>query len=318
MSPKIHFVYAGSPESGAIHAPLSITYNLHQFLRSKAEVRYYAWNSHDDIPLGPEDVLLGHPDYNPLTAVQRSFNRPCRAKHLIFPFHHKRFNDNLPFDRLVQQADKVFSICGPFWYDTIEKSRFAHWKPKITRLDMAIDTTAFPYVKKEFNHRRRLLYMGSSIPNKNLPFLIQIMKSMPDVTLHWYGGDSGHPLAKLKNVKTTGWVVLNKDVAERIAKECDIMISVSDSDANPTTLLEAISWGLVVACTPESGYHNDPLFTNLHLNDVSRTVKVLRDLMATPDEELRRRSITGRQEIVNKYTWERFCNTVWDGIKQYV
>lgn len=314
----IHFVYAGTPDSGAIHAPLSITHNLYKFLSTKAETRYYVWNSHDDIPLGPNDVLIGHPDYNPLTAVQKAFSKPCRAKCLIFPFHHNRFGDNLPFDPLVRQATKVFSICGPFWYDTMGDSRFAHWKPKVTRLDMAVDANAFPYVKKEFNARRNLLYMGSSIPNKNLPFLVQVMKSMPDVTLHWYGGDSKHPLARLRNVRTTGWVVLNKETAEEIARKCDIMVSVSDSDANPTTLLEAMSWGLVAACTPESGYYNDPLFTRLYLNEVPRTVKALRALMALSDAELHYRSMAGRQEIVNKYTWDRFCTTVWDGIKEYV
>ncbi len=314
----IHFVYAGDPDSGGLHAPLSITHNLFYYLKQRTEVRFWRWDSCEDIPVEPNDIILGHPNYGSETVVQKAFKKPCKAKCLIFPLHTRRSSDNLPFNDLVSQADKFFAICGPYWYDSIGETPFASWKPKITRLDMAVQSNAFPYVKHEFKQQRRLLYMGSSIPNKNLPFLASIMRAMPDVILHWYGGDSRHPLAKFKNVKVTGWVVLNEERAKEIANNCDIMVSVSDSDANPTTLLEAMSWGLMVACTKESGYYNDPLFTELYLDNLPSTVKAIRGLLTAPAAELKQRSLVGRQEIETKYTWDRFCGTVWDGIKGYL
>jgi glycosyltransferase involved in cell wall biosynthesis len=181
---------------------------------------------------------------------------------------------------------------------------------------MAIDPVAYPYVKGEFTTRRQLLYLGSATPNKNLPFLVAIMKAMPDITLHWYGGESRHQLARLRNVRTTGWVTLDRARAEEIARNCDIMVSTSDSDANPATLLEAMAWGLVTACTKESGYYNDPLFTELPLNNVPLAVQALRGLLAAPD--LKERSLAGRREIETKYTWDIFCEKVWDGIKGYL
>lgn len=314
----LHFVYAGQPNSGSLHAALQITHNLFNFLETKTAVCYHDWTSKNDVDFGPEDLLLGHPNYDTDTVVQKIFRKPHGKKCLIFPFHHGRPADNLPFNTLVHAADKVFSICGPYWYDTIDNSAFAGWKSKITRIDMAIDPIAFPFVKTEFNQRRQLLYMGSSIPNKNLPMLAAVMRAMPDVTLYWYGGDSRHPLARLKNVRTTGWVNMNHHIAIDIAKHADIIVSVSDSDANPTTLLEAMAWGLPVACTRESGYYNDQLFTELYLNDVPRTVKALRIMMDLSNEQLKARSVAGRQEVITKYTWNRFCATVWDGIKEYV
>jgi glycosyltransferase involved in cell wall biosynthesis len=312
----IHFVYAGDPDSGAIHAPLCITNRLYYYLKARTEVKFWRWDATDDIPLGPSDILLGHPNHNPDTVIQKAFRKHCRAKCLIFPLHTRRTTDNLPFDPLVRRADKVFSICGPYWYDTLPGTPFAHWQPKITRLDMAIDPIAYPYVKGEFTTHRQLLYLGSATPNKNLPFLVAIMKAMPDITLHWYGGEGRHQLARLRNVRTTGWVSLDRARAEEITRNCDIMVSTSDSDANPTTLLEAIAWGLVTACTKESGYYNDPLFTELPLNNVPLAVKVLRGLLAIPD--LKERSLASRREIETKYTWDIFCEKVWDGIKGYL
>lgn len=314
----IHFVYAGTPNSGGLHAPLTITHYLYHFLADRVHTKFYSWDSTENIEPGPEDILLGHPHYDPKTVVQQAFQKQFRAKCLIFPFHHRRREDNWPFDPLVQKADKVFSICGPYWYDTMDRSPFAHWKSKVTRLDMAVDPTAFPYVKRSFNDNRKLVYIGSSSPNKNLPFLIKVMRAMPDVTLHWYGGDGRHPLARLPNVRTIGWTMMDRAAAERIASDCDIMVSVSDSDANPTTLLETMAWGLIPACTAESGYYNDPLFTPLYLNNLAATVRSLRTLLGMSSESLMQRSATGREAIVDKYTWLRFCTTVWDGIKEYV
>ena len=226
----------------------------------------------------------------------------------------------MPFDPLARAVDKIFSICGPYWYDTIDQTKFAHWKPKITRLDMAVDGKHFPYLRKKFNPigHRKLVYIGSNLPMKNVGYIYEIMRHMNDVKLHWYGGDPSHPLAKLPNVKVTGWVQLNRDTAQRIVDECDIFINVSTSDANPTTLLESMAWGMITACSKQSGYWKDPLFTELFTDDVQATIKALRQLLNAPEEELLKRAQVGRKEIETKYTWDRFCSTVWNELEPYV
>lgn len=317
---KIHFVYAGSPDDSRIQSPHSITRNLYYFFKNKADVKYYTWDSHDDVDVEPDDIFIGHPHYDTNTTVQRFFasGKKCRLRCTIHPLHTVRVQDNMPFDHLTKEADRVFSICGPYWYDTIEHTPFAHWKPKITRVDMAVDSNIYPYLKTNFNQigHRKLVYIGSSMPQKNLGFMYEVMKRLPTVQLHWYGGDGETPLARLPNVKTVGWVVLDKELAQKIVKECDIFINTSISDANPTTLLESTAWGLIPACTPQSGYYNDEMFTSLTLSDIEKTVQIITDLLHTPSEQLIERSLKSRKKIETHYTWNNFCNTIWNELQR--
>lgn len=317
---KIHLVYAFSPNDPQIQSPYCITKALHRYLSERAEVTYSTWDSFD-IPTGdPDAIFVGHPHYDTNTIVQkvlRDDNIKFRAKCTIHPFHTGRPEDNMPFDDLAQKADKIFSICGPYWYDTAQNTCFASWKPKMVRLDMAVDSHVFPYLRTSFNEpgNRRLVYIGSSMPQKNLGYMVKIMQSMPDVTLHWYGGDGGHPLAKLPNVKTVGWITLDRTTAEDIIKNCDIFINTSHSDANPTTLLESRAWGIITACTKESGYYNDPFFTELYLDDLQKSIQAIRGLLNTPSSELLQRAKASRQEIETRYTWDNFCEKVWSELQ---
>lgn len=321
----LHFVYAYKPDNAEIQAPHSITRNLYNYLSTRTKVIYHEWDSRKPIKLTPDDVLLGHPHYEPNTVVQRVFRDriKCKARCLIHPFHHRRPQDNMPFDFMAIQADKIFSICGPYWYDTIEQSPFAHWKPKMIRLDSAVDPAHFPFLRTptgptSFNPpgKRKLIYMGGSTPHKNLEYLTEIMAALPDVELHWFGGHD-HLLTRLKNVHYTGWQKLDQNTARNIVTNYDIMINVSCSDANPTTLTESRAWGIITACTKESGYVNDPFFTELYLGDIDRTIEAIRGLLNTPSDQLYQRAVESRAEIEHKYTWDNFCNTVWSHIAEY-
>lgn len=322
-NPACHFVYAGNPDSGIIQTPNIITHKLYYFLKTKFEtVHYYDWNHTGNIITpNPGDVIIAHPNYPENTVTNRLFSLTDNIKcyrTIIHPFHTNRTEDNWPFDHLARRADKIFAICAPYWYDTIDSTIFAHWKPKMVRMDLAVNKDVYPHLKHTFNppEARRLVYIGSSTPNKNLGYLIKIMLRLKDVTLHWYGGDKGHRLARLPNVQITGWVKLD-DYAKEICRQCDIMVSVSNSDANPTTLLETKAWGLMAACTKESGYYNDQMFEELHLDNFPRTMEVLNHLLNEDINKLSHKSLEDRKIIETKYTWERFCRTIWDGLKEH-
>lgn len=316
---RIHLVYAGDPNMGAISSPFSITHNLYYYLKERAEVLYYEWSSASRISTCKNDVVIGHPHYDPNTVLQHFYasNQECRVKCTIHPFHSLRVEDNFPFDHLTRASDAIFSICGPYWYDTIDKTLFAHWKEKMVRLDMAVSGHHFPFMRKKFNPvgKRRLLYIGSSTPHKNLGFMVQIMQKLPTVILHWYGGDGSHPLAKLPNVKTVGWTLLDTNAAMRIVDQTDIFINTSISDANPTTLLETTAWGMIGACTPQSGYYDDPMFDALDLSDLDASVHTIKQLLHAPEDILIERAINSRKMIETKYNWEVFCKKVYDKLK---
>lgn len=323
----LHLIYAGVPDSARIQAPSSITTNLYKFLSERTEVKYYRLDSIEIPEIAPEDVVLGHPIYDKNTIIQQIFRRniKCKARCLIHPFHSRIVDDNFPFDFIARQADIIFGICGPYWYDTIESTPFAHWKHKMVRLDMAIDKITFPFLRQEVGPLafkppglRKLVYIGNSTPNKNLDYMIQILTKMPEVKLHWYGGSKNHALGRLRNVSVIGWQTMNTQVAEKLVSDYDIMISTSISDANPTTLLEARAWGLITACTKESGYYNDKFFTELYLDDLNKTIAAIRGLLTTPSHELYQRAVASRAEVESKYTWANFGDTVWKHLSPYL
>lgn len=325
---KIHFAYAGSPEMGEIRSPYCITRHLYKYLQQRAEVVYYEWSSGSVINTCKNDVVIGHPNYHPNTPIVKFFNsnQECRVKCTIHPFHSLRVDDNFPFDPLVRTADAYFAICGQYWYDTIGGTAFSHWKEKMVRLDMAVNKDEFPFVRTKFNPpgQRKLVYIGSSTPHKNLNFMTQVMQKLPNVTLHWYGGDGGHPLSRLPNVKAIGATGvfqnivsgINPKMAKVIVDETDIFINTSISDANPTTLLETTAWGCIGACTPQSGYYNDPMFEELSLNDIDRTIATIKKLLYEPSEVLMQKAIANRRIIEENYNWDVFCNKVWTKLKE--
>lgn len=312
---NIVLVYAGDPNHSNPRAPYSITYHLYQFLKERANVVYYDWCHTGPIDLPDNAIILGHPNYDHNTVVQRIFRegRPCRARCLIHPFHTRRPEDNLPFDDLVRMCDRHFPICGPYWTDTIAETEFRSWFPKMFRLDMALDTEHFSFRRNHFRPigKRRLIYCGSSMPQKNLGLMTEMMKRLPDVELHWYGGHLDHPLAKLRNVRTTGWSDLTPGLLDKMVGDCDIFVNTSVSDASPTAMLEGAATGFVVACTPESGIYDNAMVSELSLNDVHHNVNVVRDLLNAPEEHLMDRARAARQEIERTHTWPRFCERLW-------
>lgn len=325
--PKIHFVYAGDPGIGEIRSPYCITKNVYNFLKNKCienpdwGLTYHDWCHVGRIDSGPDDIIIGHPNYPPDTIIQQSFrSSPCRAKFTIHPIHTKIVESNMPFDHLIREADGFFGICGPYWYDTMQDTPFAHWKPKMTRLDMAVDTNHFPFSKEQMNpvSNRKLLYIGSDIVHKNLAYLCQIMEKLPDQELFWYGGHTQHALSRLPNVKVTGNVTLNADLAKHLCNTCDLMVNVSSSDANPTTLLETSAWGLPVACTPSSGYYGGEQFYEIPENNPIAAANVIRNIINMPSEELDKRRMANFELIRSHYTWDNFCNKIWDVLKLHL
>lgn len=319
---KINLVYAFHPGSDQTCSPFCITNYLYKYLSERAEVTYDVWDSMNIPKADPESVFLGHPNYDPNTIVQQVFRRNIefRAKCTIHPFHHQMVEANWPFNDISMAADKIFSICGPYWYDTIENTVFRDWKPKMVRLDMAVDCNIWKYRKRKFNDvgKRGIVYIGAAKPEKNLAYLYQIARDMPNVRFRWYGGYSDHPINRLPNVETIGWTDFrNEQVLEELYNFADIFLNVSISDANPTTLLEfGLAGGLIPICTETSGYWRSPAFINIpHVN--TDAIKIINHWLHEPTEKLAELSASNRVLCEKEYTWDKFCSTVWNEINKF-
>jgi hypothetical protein len=50
---------------------------------------------------------------------------------------------------MVASHDRyTIAIMGEYWWDQWDLSKYAHWKTKMVRLDMAVDATRYPRVKE--------------------------------------------------------------------------------------------------------------------------------------------------------------------------
>lgn len=291
-------------------APYSITVRLLRFLQRQSRCKLYDWRETEEIPYGPDDIVLGHPHPDPDTPIQRAFgsDRPCRAKILIFPIHHALPEVNRYALPLLDRADLVLGIMGPYWYDTLASSVFAPWRHKIVRLDMAVDAAQYPWVKRRFNPpgARGYLHIGYNVPEKGPGVLAATMAGLSEYRRGWIG--AGDEIPHIPRI--TPFASLTPGYVAGLAADYDIFVNTSVSDANPTTILEAMAWGFAAACTPQSGYYNMPTLSALDVTDIGANVATLRGLQQAPGEDLAGAAEINRRLIETHYTWERFCGTV--------
>ena len=299
-------------------APYSITVNLQRFLQQRLPCKLYDWQERVDIAYGPDDIVLGHPHPDRDTAVQRAFAdpRPCRAKILMFPIHHALASVNQYALPLLDRADLVLGIMGPYWYDTLGSSFLAPWQHKIVRLDMAVSAREYPQVKHRFNPpgRRGYLHVGYNVPEKGPEVLAATMERLPDFPKGWIG--AGEEIAHIPRIAS--YAALTPEYVAALAKTYDVFVNTSVSDANPTTILEAMAWGFPVACTPQSGYYAMPSLRPLSTTDIAANAQTLTEMQNASEEQLQQLSTENRSLIETHYTWDRFCSTVWQNLQAYI
>jgi len=304
-------------ENGPMPAPYSITVNLERFLRARGRVRVYDWRETGAIELGEDDILIGHPHADPDTLVQQTLRRGvrCRLRALMFPIHHGMPEISAFTLPLVEQADVVFGITGPYWHDTLGQSHFAPWKKKFVRLDLAVDAEEYPLVKRRFNPagQRGYLYIGNNRPEKGSEVLSATLGRLKEFPRGWVGG--GPEIAEVPRIAT--YRRLDREFISALAEKFDIFVNTSVSDANPATILEAMAWGFPVACTPQSGYYKMPTIVELSTTDVDANERKLREMQEAPEEQLVAVSRKNRELVETQYTWERFCGTVWKQLRPY-
>jgi glycosyltransferase involved in cell wall biosynthesis len=271
----------------------------------------------------PDDIFLGHPyfphtegGYGVTEMALKETIRPRKVA-LITPLHcdvniktdhiNKEFLDDV--DKLISSADILFSIMGEYWWDQWDLSPYVHWKSKMIRLDMAVDASRYPRIKKSFNlpGKRGYLYIGnSSDPRKGVDFLSQIMNQLKDYPKGWIG--SGPDIPNVPRI-SDGCQLTPEFMAE-ISKKYDFFISPSIADPNPTTILESMAWGFPVVCTPQSGYYEAPYRRNIYLNDIDKSIRVITELQYADESVLLKMADEAREIVVTDYNWDKFTSTI--------
>ena len=154
----------------------------------------------------------------------------------------------------------------------------------MTQIDLGLDVTLYPNIKKKFNkiHKRKLLYIGNdySFNNyaKNLNYLKKISKFIGENKFATVGNKS------IGKIKHYGWLNLQDKKNLNIIKKYDFLIQTNNYDANPSTVLEAMSWGLIPVITPQCGYKKEKSIINIPLNKVNMACYKVNKLQQIPEK----------------------------------
>jgi glycosyltransferase involved in cell wall biosynthesis len=308
--PVLHIIY---PHRDRISCPDAIGRNLVEFFSKRVKVRAYELNEPRRIEPARGDVLLGHPSPAWWSPFRRCLGDSRWSRRIaIFPFVHTDYRQCAFFDSMASRCDEVLTITGHYWFSTAARSRYAHWVPRMKHLDLAIDRRHFPFVKTGFRKpgERRFLYIGHGAWMKNVPYLNRIAERRPNWTFAWIGETkSGH-----RHLQCLGSHDFSKEAARALVAEYDFLICTSTADANPTTILEAMSWGLIPVCTPTCGYDHEAGIPNIPLDDVDGAIEILERLQHLDEADLRQMQRHNLQRLQDHYNWERFCGQVSDSV----
>lgn len=285
----------------------------------------YLYHLHEKVKIKfkPDDIFLGHPYFpyvegrkgvTELSIIQK--DRP-RIFALISPLHcniainthhiNKLYLDAV--NKLIPETDILFAIMGQYWGDQWKSSPYAHWAPKMVRLDMAIDTKDFPRVKTKLNPpgKRRFLYIGSNDPIKGTGMLTKLFSGEENFQAGWIG--SGPEIPGISRISPARPLTL--EFMQKIAERFDFFITTGIADPNPTTILESMAWGFPVICTPQSGYYETPYLRNVYHDDIPRSLEVLKELQYAREEDLMAMANEARAVVETEYTWDKFISTIF-------
>ncbi len=305
---RVHLIY---PHGDAISAPDAIGSHLGTRLSERYHVVYHDLQEGGVIQPSADEVLLGHAW--PSTAI---FERNCRRSGwkrviLMQPYCHGD-NQDIFVERFIRCCDMFLAITGSFWFKDIPNSKFKHWLPKMIHLDLAVDRQDFPVLKSNFNlpGKRKFVYIGHNAPYKNTNYLAQIAHELPDIELGWIGVNQGLP-----GVKPLGRINFATPEGKALITQHDFMLTVGNADGNPTTILEAMAWGLIPVCTPQSGYANYPGIPNVPLGQPDRAAARLRELQNIPEANLRQMQQRNWEALDHHFNWDRFARQVIQAIE---
>ena len=286
----IHLVYPF--DTSKIAAPWSIGNHLAAGLRKAGyQVQQHQWDEALAIQPAPEDIIIGHPHPDVGFAFRNSVCGPWAKTVAISPWNGSdEYFGNL--DYVAGQVDHLLCICGEAWKLPWENA---------SRLDMAVEPEDFRQVAREVRPagQRRFLYIGCTLPIKGPEKIAEVAQLQPV-------GHAGY--GTIPGCTEHGYLDFSTDEGRAVLEEYDFLITLADHDANPTTVLEAMSWGLVPLCSPGSGYTAPDVV-------VVDSLSVIEYWQNAPVDRLLERQKMGFSLVRDKYTWERFTSQVLEVIK---
>jgi len=307
---RVHLVY---PHGSRISTPDSIGRELGRRLEARYQVIYHDWSERGAITPERGDVLLGHPHPDPDSVFRRSLRQDGWGRRLMLaPFHHGDLRQIAFEDRILPGCDVFLAITGPHWVRTLGDSHCSHWGPKMVPLELALDRGDFPPIKTSFNKpgKRRVLYIGHSGRGKGTAYLAEIAALVPEAEFGSMGG--GRPIPGLI---AYGLQDFSSQPGKDLLRQFDFLMMCGNADSSPTTILEAMAWGLIPICTPTCGYEGIPGITNVPVRAASSAAAIVRRLLRADEAELLATQAANWRMVDRRYNWDRFAADVANAIE---
>lgn len=300
----IHLVY---PHASQTRAPGSIGWHLSRGLQEHG----FKVRLHDPLVLGSiqhssEDILIGHLMPTPGTAMRRSIAQGgWKSIHLLQPFNLDPLQVGF-LQPWIDRVDGFLAVSGPKWRELIPYSPFAHWQPKMTFLDMAIDARRFPFsVSNRPDGKRRVLFIGHSGWTKNPLALQEVRRLLPDVEFGWVGSGTG-----LEGFTPLGFLDLSTQKGQDLVLGYDVTISLGHADANPTTVLESMCLGLLPVVSETSGWVEDQGVITVPYARPDVIAARLRTILKMDAVEWNNRLTMNRERVERHFNWDGFSAQV--------
>ncbi len=275
------------------------------------DVRTYSLYEASLAPFNPtrNDILIGHPRWESNNTFRRLLKKKGWGRIIVLhPFCPRDLWSYAHLYFYCIFADSFIAITGKYWKNEIINTHFSEWHNKILQLDLAIDQKFFPKVKTRFNKRgeRKFLFVGNHPHYKNVDFLDKLAGNLKHIEFHRIGPVS----RKYKNLIQHGKYELSSTEAKRIVKNMDFMITMSNRDANPTTIIEASSMGLVAICPIGSGYSESDGVFNISGCNMKLAIEQINNFNFMEESVLdeKRKQMFGL--IKTRYSWPVFSMNV--------
>lgn len=216
-------------------------------------------------------------------------------------------------DQPIRKSDLYLAITGNYWFSRITRSPVKHWLPKMVHVDLAVDRNDYPRIKREFAEpgRRRFLYIGHSGWQKNPQYLEDLARRLKAHDFGWIGTGK----REIRGFRAHGLLDFRHEDAKAVVAQYDFLLTASLTDSNPATILEAMAWGLVPICTPQSGYAGYAGIVNIPGDDPDSAAGILARLQTADTKALEYLRASNDRELVRHFNWERFAGQVIEAIE---
>ena len=155
-------------------------------------------------------------------------------------------------DPVVRRCDLYLAITGSYWFGSIGTSRSRTGR---RRWSTSTSLSTAPISRRSRRRSTRRVGAESSTSairgGTRTPITSRRSRVLLDhVEISWIG-DGPVPI---KGLRALGRLDFTDPAARERIAAFDFMLTVGKADANPTTILEAMAWGLIPVCTAQSGY----------------------------------------------------------------